>query len=476
MRIISDTEEGKTYFVFNYQGKAIFEENVSSSKTQQISLIYALNRQIARVEGIIGGDGEIIYYHHDNLGSTRLVTYESGEVVFDQDYLPFGGDLAVVGELEPVNEVNEGYKYTGQREEAVIGLYYYGARFYDPELGRFITEDTYIGVLTDPQSQNLYIYVMNNPMKYVDPTGMYVEFPSYGKFAEIEKASKSNSLFDYKFNLGPFEYEFSLINYSFTIPDYWQQIYEGVSFREYNDFVVLKVQYEAIANNTIETIIHINDKAYIDGKAMTVKNTISTFYNEDDIIFGGTGTFFYLYNRSFAYRAFGHITNKGIDMTPEELYGHYKYYNIKNHRAAVGYDKDGFAIGRGKDNQNLITSLTGLTLIMEDGKFTNYHDDIIDKDLQYFTGDQLYSTKHMMFGINRNNRQELYIFSNKVDIGFKKGPDKRLQNIIKELGLTDVAKGDGGGSTQWWLCNDFSLQYENRPLGNMILIRKGQGK
>jgi len=113
---------------------------------------------------------------------------------------------------------------------------------------------------------------------------------------------------------------------------------------------------------------------------------------------------------------------------------------------------------------------------MEDGKYTSYSKDIVNDKRQYFTGDQLYSTKHMMFGINRNNRQELYIFSNKVDIGFKKGPDKRLQNIIKELGLTDVAKGDGGGSTQWWLCNDFSLQYENRPLGNMILIRKGQGK
>lgn len=217
MRIISDTEEGKTYFVFNYQGKAIFEENLSSSKTQQISLIYALNRQIARVEGVIGGDGEIIYYHHDNLGSTRLMTDESGEVVFDQDYLPFGGDLAVVGELEPVNEVNEGYKYTGQREEAVIGLYYYGARFYDPELGRFITEDTYIGVLTDPQSQNLYIYVMNNPMKYVDPSGNMPE--------KVEMD--------------------------------WIKLYEGVGVADIDGYKIIKINFESIkqGNITLESVI-----------------------------------------------------------------------------------------------------------------------------------------------------------------------------------------------------------------------------
>jgi len=82
---------------------------------------------------------------------------------FDQDYLSFGGDL------EPLNDVDEGYKYTGQREEVSTGLYYYGARYYDPEIARFITEDIYPGELENSQSQNLYIYTMNNPLRYVDP-------------------------------------------------------------------------------------------------------------------------------------------------------------------------------------------------------------------------------------------------------------------------------------------------------------------
>ncbi|OCL26025.1 hypothetical protein U472_08355 [Orenia metallireducens] len=48
-----------------------------------------------------------------------------------------------------------------------IGLYYYGARYYDPEIGRFTREDTYRGRLDNPQSQN----VMNSPLKYIDPSG-----------------------------------------------------------------------------------------------------------------------------------------------------------------------------------------------------------------------------------------------------------------------------------------------------------------
>ncbi|MFW6016290.1 MAG: RHS repeat-associated core domain-containing protein [bacterium] len=82
------------------------------------------------------------------------------------------------GQTEIMNDEGERYKYTGQRQEVSIGLYYYGARYYDPDVGRFITEDTYRGELVDPQSQNVYIYTLNNPLKYVDPTGNY---PIYKK-------------------------------------------------------------------------------------------------------------------------------------------------------------------------------------------------------------------------------------------------------------------------------------------------------
>ncbi|MGB4004796.1 MAG: RHS repeat-associated core domain-containing protein [Halanaerobiales bacterium] len=94
-----------------------------------------------------------------------------GKIVMEQDYMPFGEDLPVVGQTEIMDEEAGGYKYTGQKEVVSIGLYYYGARYYDPSLGRFITEDSYPGEMENPQTQNLYVYVMNNPLRYIDPTG-----------------------------------------------------------------------------------------------------------------------------------------------------------------------------------------------------------------------------------------------------------------------------------------------------------------
>jgi len=52
------------------------------------------------------------------------------------------------------------------------GLYYYGARYYDPELARFISPDPIVPSPGDPQSLNRYSYVLNNPVKYIDPTGL----------------------------------------------------------------------------------------------------------------------------------------------------------------------------------------------------------------------------------------------------------------------------------------------------------------
>nr|WP_285860591.1 MULTISPECIES: RHS repeat-associated core domain-containing protein [Paenibacillus] len=62
------------------------------------------------------------------------------------------------------------FAYTGYPYED-NGLYYAQARYYNPEAGRFISEDTYEGNILNPLSQNLYTYTQNNPMGYVDPSG-----------------------------------------------------------------------------------------------------------------------------------------------------------------------------------------------------------------------------------------------------------------------------------------------------------------
>jgi RHS repeat-associated protein len=61
--------------------------------------------------------------------------------------------------------------YTGKPYDSATGLYYYGARYYDHLLGRFLTQDSHTGSLNDPMTLNLYIYGRDNPLKYTDPTG-----------------------------------------------------------------------------------------------------------------------------------------------------------------------------------------------------------------------------------------------------------------------------------------------------------------
>ena len=73
--------------------------------------------------------------------------------------------------LEDESSVANSYKYAGYQHDEENGLYYLNARFYDPEIARFIQEDTYRGNTADPLSLNLYTYCVNNPMKYYDPTG-----------------------------------------------------------------------------------------------------------------------------------------------------------------------------------------------------------------------------------------------------------------------------------------------------------------
>ncbi len=62
-------------------------------------------------------------------------------------------------------------RFTGQYHEEALGLYFYGARWYDPLLGRFTQADTIIPDPSAPQAFNRYAYTLNNPLRYVDPSG-----------------------------------------------------------------------------------------------------------------------------------------------------------------------------------------------------------------------------------------------------------------------------------------------------------------
>jgi RHS repeat-associated protein len=112
----------------------------------------------------------VVYRHGDHLGSTALVTRSDGAVLQRVVYKPYGG-LSVAQGADATPRL--GFYFTGQRLESSVGLYDYGARFYDPALGRFLQPDSIVPSPLSPQSLNRYAYVRNNPLRYVDPTGHF---------------------------------------------------------------------------------------------------------------------------------------------------------------------------------------------------------------------------------------------------------------------------------------------------------------
>jgi len=101
----------------------------------------------------------------DHLGSTSITVDESGVVVAELRYKAWGETRYASGETPTT------WRYTGQRQEEGLGLYYFRSRWYSPVLGRFIQPDSIVPDSTNPQDYNRYTYVGNNPLLFVDPSG-----------------------------------------------------------------------------------------------------------------------------------------------------------------------------------------------------------------------------------------------------------------------------------------------------------------
>lgn len=147
------TEGGETILYVN----RYYEKNLT---TGEVTTHYYLgDRKIA-----YKNDSGLKYVHQDHLTGTSLTTDSSGSPVATIKYFPFGATRLVSGNLDTEK------RFTGQRLDET-GLYFYNARYYDAQIGRFVSPDTIVPDWRDPQSLNRYSYCLNNPLKYVDPSG-----------------------------------------------------------------------------------------------------------------------------------------------------------------------------------------------------------------------------------------------------------------------------------------------------------------
>jgi RHS repeat-associated protein len=111
------------------------------------------------------GSSTVYYLVTDHLGSTAITANNSGTRTAELRYKAWGETRYTYGTTPTA------YKFTGQRLDDSTGLYYYGARYYDAALGRFVQADTVVPEPGNPQALNRYSYVANNPLRYTDPSG-----------------------------------------------------------------------------------------------------------------------------------------------------------------------------------------------------------------------------------------------------------------------------------------------------------------
>jgi RHS repeat-associated protein len=103
------------------------------------------------------------YYHTDHQGSVRAITDGSGAVTNSYAYDSYGTAE------ESVESLSQRFRYTGREYDALTGLYHYRARAYDPETARFLQEDP---LWFGARDLNIYRMAWNNPVNWVDPSGM----------------------------------------------------------------------------------------------------------------------------------------------------------------------------------------------------------------------------------------------------------------------------------------------------------------
>jgi RHS repeat-associated protein len=123
----------------------------------------------------VAPSGSASYYLTDQVDSVTVVLDDGGKIVTQHEYLPFGETWITEGDKKNAP------KYNSQELDKETNFYFYNARHYDPEIGRFVTADTVIDgeekdengkiIRSDPLGWNRYLYCKGNPIIYKDPTG-----------------------------------------------------------------------------------------------------------------------------------------------------------------------------------------------------------------------------------------------------------------------------------------------------------------
>ncbi|WP_256765651.1 RHS repeat-associated core domain-containing protein [Streptococcus azizii] len=155
---------------FHYYEERNYVNDVNRKHTE---VLQTYDRELKARETYTYGQGRASYHNHGTGDTYQYLSTQSGSVtgltkagqaVASSKYQLYGATKS------STDETGNPYAYNGEARDST-GLDYLRARYYDSQVGTFLTEDSYQGELADPLSQNRYSYVQNNPVNYTDPSG-----------------------------------------------------------------------------------------------------------------------------------------------------------------------------------------------------------------------------------------------------------------------------------------------------------------
>jgi RHS repeat-associated protein len=270
-RIGKANAQGKTAFIWD--GDVIALEKTAEHTRHYL---FEPNSFVPLAQIVSANDSEqehTAYYHVDHLGTPQTLSDENGEIAWSAEYKAWGEAQVVMSKAAKEAGINNQLHFQGQYADEESGLHYNRYRYYDPEIGRFISSDP-IGLMG---GINTHAYAPN-PVEWVDPFGLAAEgdyaqmpgIPGYQKHHNIPQSMANHpAIVNSGYDINNSRNITQLPNYGDTDPT--RTVHRGMHTEEYNETVRSKL--DRIENSSASPEIKkIQVQAVSDGMGDDLRN------------------------------------------------------------------------------------------------------------------------------------------------------------------------------------------------------------